>query len=198
MKSVLSLLSFLIVAGCAASRRDQVPNNADLSRLHAEDQADPNRSVVDLSSWPAGVALPLFPPHIADDMARQAAVDSVLAAGGARTADDFYHAAMVMQHGAPASRILRAHELTAQALELDPDHVRARWLFAASQDRYLHQHELGQPQWYGTQYQCDSEGRRQYFPVDTTRVSDAERVRLGVPTLAEQRALEGSNCEGVN
>ena len=192
MKPALFLIALLFAVGCAASRADPVSNNVDLSRLYAEDQADTNRSVLDLSSVPAGLELPPLPPYVADDMARQAAVDSVLAAGGARTADDFYHAAMVMQHGAPASRIMEGHILTARALELDPDHTDARWLFAASKDRYLH--ETGQPQWYGTQFHCDSDTRRRYMEVDTTQVSDAERVRLGVPTLAEQRELEGTEC----
>ena len=55
---------------------------------------------------------------------------------------------MVFQHGETQEDILFAHVLAVTAL--GKSNARARWLAAASLDRYLHR--LGQPQIFGTQF----------------------------------------------
>ena len=196
------LLGALALAGCVSSStragEGSAEDNAVLARAYAEDQADDERSAF---IYEGGDAIPLdtlrswvdtMPPELADDVFRMIAVDSVLAAGGARTANDFYHAAMVYQHGGGATSYRRAHELASRAVDLDPDHADAKWLTAASWDRYLA--ESGQPQWYGTQYSCGEDGLRRLLPVEEGRVSDEERQALGVRTLAEAREREGTEC----
>lgn len=200
----LTLCAVLAVAGAASAQTAEAPPADDpvLARAYAEDQADGHRAAF---VYQGGGAIPLdtlrlrlgsMPPHLADDVRRRLAVDSVLAAGGARTANDFYHAAMIHQHGADTTAYRMAHELAARAVALDPDHADARWLAAASWDRYLD--ASGRPQWYGTQYRCDDGGLRRSIPVEPGRVTDEERAAAGVETLAQQRALEGTPCLGVH
>nr|WP_240978687.1 energy transducer TonB [Longimicrobium terrae] len=62
---------------------------------------------------------------------------------------------------------------------------RARWLAAASLDRWLL--STGQPQRYGTQY-LEQGGRTYLQPIDSTAVTDEERRRAGVETLDGIRA----------
>jgi hypothetical protein len=120
----------------------------------------------------------------ASDARRRRRVEAILAAGGARTADDHYHAAMVFQHGGDVAAYRRAHELCLKAVELDPEHRQARWLAAASLDRELM--HLGRPQKYGTQYRQRAGGPFELYQVDPT-TTDEERARWNVPPLAEAR-----------
>ena len=201
MRILIAFATAATLFGCASSpaRPDlsTTEDNEILARAYTEDQADDDRSgfiYEDGSPMPIEdlrVRVPYMPPEIADDARRLIAVDSVLAAGGARTANDFYHAAMIYQHGAGTTSYRRAHDLATRAVELDPDHTDAKWLSAASWDRYLD--ESGQPQWYGTQYRC-VDGLRQLLPVDEGQATDEDRRSLGVPTLAEARAKEGTEC----
>ena len=72
----------------------------------------------------------------------------LLDAGAARTADDFFHAAQVYNHGATAEDYLRAHELA--VLAASQGKTQALFLSAASLDRFLR--AIGRPQVFGTQY----------------------------------------------
>ena len=202
MRLPLASVTAAVLVGCASSPAPTAAesaheDNAVLARAFAEDQADDERAAFVYEDGSAmslddlRQRLPYMPPELADDVRRLVAVDSVLAAGGARTAGDFYHAAVVYQHGADATSYRRAHDLARRAVELDPDHSDAKWLTAASWDRYLD--ESDRPQWYGTQYRCE-DGLRRLLPVEEGRVTDEERRALGVPTLAEARAREGTEC----
>jgi tetratricopeptide (TPR) repeat protein len=118
------------------------------------------------------------------DRQRQERVLAIVAAGEARAADDWYHAAMVMQHGDTLDHYQNAHEWAMKAVELDSDHPKARWLAAAAKDRWLmHQ---GKPQWYGTQFVKEGDTWVLY-EVDPDEVTDEERARWNVPPLAQAR-----------
>ena len=192
-----TLLVAFLVAGCtaASSVETSAPplDNQTLAQTYAEDQADTERNAVRLDGGerPTRAMLANFPAELAEDVARLVVVDSIRAAGGIRTANDHYHAAMVYQHGADTTSYRLAHEHAQQAVEKDPSHAEAKWLSAAAWDRYLD--ESGRAQWYGTQYRCEN-GIRRLLPIDEGRVTDDERVALGVPTLAEARAREGTQC----
>lgn len=99
--------------------------------------------------------------------------------------DDFVHAAFIFQHGSDSTSYRIAHELASKAVALDSTHARARWIAAATKDRYLQ--SVGKPQIYGTQFRL-VEGVWTLEPIDTTAVTDAERAWWGVPPLARQRA----------
>lgn len=148
--------------------------DAELSALYEADQAerrDPN------ADWEAVSK---------NDAARRQQVEAIVAAGRARQATDYVHAAMIFQHGDDVPAILKARDWAMKAVQLDPDDDHARWLVAASTDRALMY--AGRPQRYGTQYTRDAAtGRWVLWEVDPA-VTDAERLEWAVPTLAEARA----------
>lgn len=155
-------------------------NNAELTRLYKEDQGD--RSSHENVDWAA---------ISARDAARQERVHQILAEGGAKSADDYFHAAMVFQHGDTDEEIAKAHELSLKAVELDPAHPSARWLAAASKDRLLMRQ--GKPQLYGTQFR-KVDGKWVLHEVDPS-VTDEEREKWDCPPLAEaKKRLERMNA----
>ncbi|MCC6336422.1 MAG: hypothetical protein IT380_20850 [Myxococcales bacterium] len=145
-------------------------NNKELTRIFDEDQGDRQGE----TDWA------LVAPR---DLEREKRTHEILAANGAITADDFWHAAMVFQHGSTPAHIERARMLSLEAIKRDPEHDGARWLVAAATDRKLMFE--GKPQKYGTQYKRkDDTGPWELWPVDPT-TTDAERAEWNVPTLAE-------------
>lgn len=110
-----------------------------------------------------------------------------------RTPDDYYHAAMVMQHGTTPEDLALARDLAKRATDIDPAHSNARWLYAAATDRYLQR--TGKPQIYGTQYRS-VDGRWTLDPFDQKAIDDEERARWAVPSLAERlRFIEELNAQ---
>jgi tetratricopeptide (TPR) repeat protein len=87
-----------------------------------------------------------------------------------KTHEDYYHAAMIFQHGSTPESYQTAMKLAKRASEIRPDFRPALWLYAAATDRYLH--SIGKPQIYGTQ--------RPLEPFDRNAISDEERARRGV------------------
>jgi hypothetical protein len=125
------------------------------------------------------------------DAERRARVDQILAAGGAKASIDWYHAAMVYQHGSTTADAWKAHELATKALSVEPVHEPARWLAAAAEDRALMRE--GKPQKWGTQFVKDEAGKWVVHTVDAT-VTDEERAKWNVPPLAEaQKRAEAMN-----
>lgn len=153
--------------------------NVELKALFDADQAD-RSGAIDWSQVSAR------------DAERRAKVQQIVEAGGAKAADDWFHAAMVFQHGMTVEDLAQAHQLAARALEQDPDHGRAKWLFAASKDRWLMRQQ--KPQLYGTQFAKGADGKWALYPVDPA-ITDEERARYNVPPLkvAKQR-LEQMNA----
>jgi tetratricopeptide (TPR) repeat protein len=155
--------------------------NSELKRLFEEDQADRHELRTDA---------PFFSWLDARDRARQARVEQILASGRLMAPEDFYHAALVLQHAHGLESYRRAHDLCMRALAIDPTYGLARRLAAAATDRYLT--NARRPQRFGTQSH-NHNGRWELFPVDP-QVSDAERASWGLPSLATQRA----NVEAMN
>lgn len=155
--------------------------NAELERLYTEDQAD-RAAGADKIDWEVVSKR---------DAARQARVKQILAEGGAKAADDYFHAAMVFQHGSTDEEIGKAHELSLKAAELDPTHPTARWLAAASKDRLLMRQ--GKPQLYGTQFK-KVDGKWILWDVDPS-VTDEQRAEWDVPPLeVAKKRLEEMNA----
>jgi hypothetical protein len=82
------------------------------------------------------------------DSARRKRVRELIDQSGVRTGKDYERAAMIFQHGDTPEDIILAHVLAVTAL--GNGNPGARWLAAASLDRYLHR--CGQPQIFGTQF----------------------------------------------
>lgn len=151
-------------------------DNPELRAIKDADQAD--RSGLGMGKdWRAVVAR---------DKSRRDRVLEILKDGGLDTAWDHFNAALVLQHGGSADDIRLAHALSTLSATLDPAHPGARWLMAASWDRLMLR--LEQPQWYGTQWVQDAAGTHVLSPVQPGAVTDADRIALGVPTLAEMQA----------
>jgi hypothetical protein len=124
----------------------------------------------------------------ARDLKRRQHVMEWVASGQLHDAEDFYHAAWIMNHGDTASDARQAHLLALRSSEMGwrP----ARWLAAASFDRW--QMYQGKPQKYGTNYLFDGQ-RDRLWDVDPS-TTDVERAAWDVPPLAEQlRKAEEAN-----
>lgn len=126
------------------------------------------------------------------DGARRDRVRQLIRADRLVTADDRYHAAMILQHGEGSEDILLAHILATAAGFEGHDH--ARWLSAAALDRYLHR--TRQPQRFGTQYvrtkpddpyRLDPDSPWSQGPYETW-LPDSIREVFDVEPLAEQEA----------
>jgi hypothetical protein len=148
--------------------------SGELARLFEEDQGDRSSEAID---WVAIVRR---------DAVRLARVKELYAGGRLRSGADYYRAAMILQHSTAVADYLLAHELSVVALGLGE--VRAGWLAAAAEDRFLM--NLGRPQRFGTQYRSVGEGPLRLYPVDRA-VTDSLRAALGVPALADARRREG-------
>ena len=123
------------------------------------------------------------------DEARRQRATEMLDQDIVHTAQDYYNAAMIFQHGTFGDTISarRAFDLMERSLSLESAVPRGKWLRAAAWDRYLMY--KGEPQWYGTQYRkLSAESPWILWEVDTTKVTDAERAANDVPPLAEARA----------
>ena len=160
-------------------------DNPKLATLYEQDQAD-RAGGADGIDWVVVSRR---------DSLRRAQVDSLLDAGQVQTTKDYYHAAMVFQHGSDTTAARKAYELARQSVKLDSANTRASWLMAAAWDRY--QMRLGKPQWYGTQFVRDNaDSPWRLYDIDTTMVTDEDRQRLNVPPLSEARArVETMNAQ---
>ena len=149
----------------------QNASNEKLKELVRADQADRSAAHID---WPAVDRR---------DTARAAEVMTLLRSGKVLTAEDFYNAAMVFQHGASANDLQLAQALATIAARQAPEHPAPKWLAAAAWDRYMMWKK--QPQWYGTQSQILKDtGKKTLYPVLPGVISDVERAAAGVPPIA--------------
>ena len=114
------------------------------------------------------------------DLGRCEHVMELVAANKLHTAEDYYHAAHIMNHGDTVDDARNAHLLALRSSGLG--YRPARWLAAASYDRW--QMYQGKPQKYGTNYVYDGKGDR-LWDVDP-KTTDEERAEWDVPPLAEQ------------
>jgi hypothetical protein len=119
---------------------------------------------------------------IAQDKARRVRTSELMRQGKLTTADDFYHAAFVFQHGSEPDDYLLAHTLAIAATALGRKD--ASWIAAATLDRYLQ--TIGQKQIYGTQYRNGAQTGPTMEPYDRALIPDALRRILGVPVQLEQ------------
>ena len=125
-------VAFLLIGGAAAlyaqgtaAKPDTSLTKNELRRLYEQDQADRRQRPID---WKVVVE---------KDRQRRQRVRAMIEAEALRTADDFYHAAMIFQHGADSTDYLLARDLARQTVQRDSTHATALQLTAMAQDRYL-------------------------------------------------------------
>jgi hypothetical protein len=113
------------------------------------------------------------------DRERRQRVEELIGSEELQAPEDYFHAAMVFQHGEKLEDFWQAHELAMRGAELG--HPGCRWLSAAAYDRWLM--NQGKPQKYGTQYTARDDGPYRLWDVDPT-TTDEERAAWNVPPLA--------------
>ena len=125
------------------------------------------------------------------DSLRGERIKNIYAKGDLKVSDDFYHAAMILHHSTDSSDYRLANQLAMKAVELDSTSDKARWLVAATTDRYLL--KIGKPQIYGTQYNY-KDGHWTLEPIDIKAATDKDREFFRVPSLSEaQRKINEMN-----
>ncbi len=152
-------------------------DNLRVEELHNADQKDREKPY---SSSKDVEALKLR------DLARRTEVQELMGRGEINTQNDLYRAAVVFLHGAEPKDFLTAHRLA--AIAAIQGHRGARWLVAASLDRFLMSVAL--PQIYGTQFERDDEGNRYQLrlPIDDASLLHFEKRFFGVPPVMERLA----------
>ncbi len=82
------------------------------------------------------------------DRARRTAVIALVRSRPLQTSGDYFHAALVMQHGEKWEDYAAAHLLSTRGLQLAPSDQNLQRMVAASWDRMMH--SMGHSQWFGT------------------------------------------------
>ena len=169
------LVLAIVAAGVASMSVPPGPrfaaDNAELRGVYEDDQADRARAG-GRASGPAAVSM----------RERERRVKAIIERGRLTTGADYYHAAVVLQHGGEPSDLILAHELAMVALALGDE--RARWLAAATLDRYLV--ERGQAQRWGTQYREAPGAPAETLYSVEPGVTDTMRQVMDVPSLEER------------
>ena len=182
LKTVLLIAATALAIGCVGEEQSslvEVADNTELRELYKKDQAERSGETIDWSVL-----------NVADSL-RRIRVMEIKEEGGIKTANDYHHAAMVFQHGSDTTAIGYAYRFAKEAVRIDADHEGAKWLMAAAWDRQ--KMYAGEPQWYGTQYVTDGPDTPwRLYDIDTTKVTDEDRAKLGVPSLAEARSMASS------
>jgi hypothetical protein len=146
--------------------------NSELQALYEQDQADRSRfEQLDHEQ---------LQQVLLRDRARRQRVEELVRSEMLQTPEDYFHAAMVFQHGEKLDDFWQAHELAKRGAELG--HPNCRWLAAAAYDRWLM--NQGKPQKYGTQYSSGGDEPYRLGDYDPT-TTDEERAAWNVPPLAE-------------
>jgi hypothetical protein len=170
LTGIIGAALLAVAPPAAVEPQSPEPSNAEMAAIFKADQAARGAAKID---W-AVVGR--------EDEARRLRTKALLDAGQLRSADDFWHAAFVFQHGSKPEDFLLAHTLAIIAAARGRKD--ATWIAAATLDRYLR--NMGQKQIYGTQFVMVPGEPTTQEPYDRTLVSDALRTALGVPVLAEQ------------
>ncbi len=101
---------------------------------------------------------------------------------------DCYNAAAILQHGSRSSDFLLAHDLAILAISMGVE--RARWLCAASEDRFLV--SIEQKQRFATQFEPVN---HKLLPVDRD-VTDLHRQMMDADTLSVAQSRESRLARG--
>jgi hypothetical protein len=179
MKKIYLLILILTNVSCSQKSGkpktdfdNSITNNIELTKIYELDQSDRQTDKID------GRTI------YKRDSIRQVRVYQLLDSNKVRTSQDYHNAAMIFQHGRDSVAYGKAVELIKKSIELDS--TSSKWLLAAAIDRYLL--SKNEPQIYGTQYQKkEIDSPWKLGEIDTTKITDKQRIEFGVETLAEQK-----------
>eukprot|EP01029_Cantina_marsupialis_P009776 TRINITY_DN22611_c0_g1_i1.p1 TRINITY_DN22611_c0_g1~~TRINITY_DN22611_c0_g1_i1.p1 ORF type:complete len:300 (+),score=19.25 TRINITY_DN22611_c0_g1_i1:298-1197(+) len=150
--------------------QENIADNAELIELFKNDQADRTNHI----DWNIVQK---------NDSIREARVYELLDSNKVRTSKDYNNAALIFHHGEDSVAYGMAVKLITKAIELDS--TTNKWFLAVATDRYLL--STNKPQIYGTQYKRLDNKIVVREKMDSTKITDAERIECKVETLAEQR-----------
>jgi hypothetical protein len=174
---VTLIIGPVIISRAYARGRAPEKDNEELARLYREDQADRDPKDGKPIDWK------VVGPR---DKAREDRVKELYTQDKIKTGNDYFNAAMVLQHAPKPEDYLLAHELCVVAISKGKQE--ARWLAAAAEDRFLM--NLNRPQRFGTQYRSvGPDSPVKLYEVDPS-VTDAHRREMSVPSLAKARERE--------
>lgn len=175
LRSVYTVRSVQAQAPATQTFKD----NEELVRLYQEDQADRTPANGKDIDWT------VVGPR---DKTRLSRVKAFYTQNSLHTGLDYYNAALILQHGQAPEDFLLAHEFCIVAISRGKNDRDAKWLAAASEDRFLMR--IGRPQRFATQYRADPvTAPFRLYKVDEG-VTDELRRALEVPSLKEAKARE--------
>ena len=177
MRLFVLLTAFLGILSCTTKKNEnrEIVNLTDNHELHQIYQQDQSERQMENIDWEV---------LLTKDSLRQFRVLELLDSNKVRTSKDYYHAAMIFQHGMDTIASGLAVKFMRTSLELDSS--ANKWLLAAAIDRDLMRRE--KPQIYGTQYvKMGKDADWELYKLDSTKITDAERKEFNVETLEEQR-----------
>lgn len=157
--------------------QSQSPSD-ELKSMYTQDQDERQRSMSD----PASISWDTISAH---DKQHHERVLELLSQEKLASGDDYFYAAMIMQHGQKPKDYILAHVLAEAAAMLG--NKAAVWLSAASFDRLMQ--STKQPQVFGTQFLGkDDMPYHVTEPYAPEMIPDSVRRLLHVPTLSENEA----------
>jgi hypothetical protein len=164
--------SLLILLCCISFSCIYSQDNPELKKMYEDDQ---NSRKVEKIDWKN---------LLKQDSTRRVEVLEIIKQNKVITPMDYYYVSMIFQHGSDSTSYKMAWDYSNKASSMDSTNIKARWLSAASYDRYLL--SIGQPQVYGTQFTVVD---KKYYlrDFDTTKVTDKERIYYKVGSLKSIR-----------
>jgi len=164
------IIGFITLNFKSGIAQNKVCDNQELIKIFKSDQDDRtnhiDRSIIQKN-----------------DSIREARVYELLDSNKVHTSTDYCNAALVFHHGEDSVAYGMAVKLMKKSIELDS--TRNKWFLAVATDRYLL--SINKPQIYGTQYKRLDNKVVVRKKMDSTKITDAERIEFGVETLAQQR-----------
>ncbi len=177
MRRILLLAIIIGFVSCDSKNRktsnvaqEKVDDNPELIEMFKNDQADRTNHI----DWNI---------RQRNDSIREARVYELLDSNKVHTSLDFENAALIFHHGEDSVAYGMAVKLMNKSIELDS--TKNKWFLAVLTDRYLL--SINKPQIYGTHYKRLENNIVVREEMDSTKITDAERIEYGVETLAEQR-----------
>lgn len=167
------IAAFSIGAVTSKLPEPQIQNNQELQQMYNQDQADRQGDIEKLD----------WHKIIENDLAHQKRVAEMLQQDLVNSPTDYYNAAMIYQHASTPQGYKLAHELAMIAASMG--HKNAKWLSAASWDRFLR--SIKHNQRFGTQYYSEHGTNKFQLGETDKEVTDYMRKALRCPTLQQAK-----------
>jgi hypothetical protein len=170
LRQIFSLTLVAVTVGIAPLGTSQTPQGADeanksvMRKLYEQDQKDFANS---------------------DRAKFREQVQRLMSEGKIQSAEDYYYAAFIFQHGLKPSDYLYAHVLAVTAVSKGLHN--AMWLCGATLDRYLQSVQLAQI--FGTQFGSLFSDRDDQEPYDKEMLSDEIRAMWCVTSKSAQARI---------